>query len=302
MDAPLEKRKKVVISEIEASNWVKDGMAIAIGGFINSSHPMAIVRQIIKKGIKNLTVIGAASSGLDVDLLIGAGCVKKVISPYVGAEGLAPIGPCFRHAAEKGNVEVWEIDEAMYYAGLNAATQMLPFMPTRAGIGTCYPEVNKDLRAFNDPIKGETLLAIPAIEPEIAIIHAAYADEYGNVQHLGTGFGDRAQAQAADRVIVQAEKIISNDEIKINPLKTSIPWADAVVRAPFGAHPFSSPGFYIEDVQHITEYLTSASEFVKYGNFTAFEKYLDKYIYGPETHVDYLEQITLRKLFSLFEY
>lgn len=92
------KRQEVLISEKEAAKTIQDGMTIAVGGFINSLHPMAIIREIIRNRVKNLTVVGSGSSGLEIDLLIGAGCAKKVVAPYIGAESLAPIGPCFRAA------------------------------------------------------------------------------------------------------------------------------------------------------------------------------------------------------------
>ncbi len=297
-----KKRKAVIINEGEAASWIKDGMSIIIGGFITSSHPMAIIREVIKNQVKDLTVIGSASSGLDVDLLIGAGCAKKVISPYVGGEALAPVAPFFRVAAERGDVEVWEIDESMYYCGLRAAAHLLPFMPWRGCVGTCYPEVNPDIKIFKDPVRGETLLAVPAIKPDIAILHAAYSDHYGNVQHIGTGFGDRAQHLAADKTIVEVEKIVPNEEIRKDPAKTSIVAADGVVRAPYGAHPFSSPGFYLEDLKHLEEYVDAANAYAKNGDRGPFEQYLEKYIFGSSDHLDYLEKVGIKRIFSLHEY
>ena len=296
------KRKEVIINEEEAAGWIKDGMTIIIGGFITSSHPMAIIRRIIKNRVRNLTVIGSASSGLDVDLLIGAGCASKVISPYVAGEAIAPIGPFFRTAAERGEIDVWEIDESMYYCGLRAAAHLLPFMPWRGCVGTSYPEVNPDIKVFKDPINNETLLAVPAIKPDVAILHAAYADPYGNVQHEGTGFGDRAQHLAADRTIVQVEKIVPNEEIRKEPAKTSIVGADALVRSPYGAHPFSSPGFYVEDLEHLREYVAAANVYVKNGDRGPFDEYLEKYIFGPRDHIEYLERMGVRRLLSLYEF
>jgi len=296
------KRKEVIIDEEEAAGWIKDGMTIIIGGFITSSHPMAIIRRIIKNRVRNLTVIGSASSGLDVDLLIGAGCASKVISPYVAGEAIAPIGPFFRTAAERGEIDVWEIDESMYYCGLRAAAHLLPFMPWRGCVGTSYPKVNPDIKVFKDPINNETLLAVPAIKPDVAILHAAYADPYGNVQHEGTGFGDRAQHLAADRTIVQVEKIVPNEEIRKEPAKTSIVGADALVRSPYGAHPFSSPGFYVEDLEHLREYVAAANVYVKNGDRGPFDEYLEKYIFGPRDHIEYLERMGVRRLLSLYEF
>src|SRR5262245_39607183 len=143
-------RQKRIVEPDEALAKVADGMTIAIGGFINSSHPMLVVRGLIKRGVKNLTVVGAASSGLEIDLLIAAGCARKVVAPYVGGEALAPIGPAFRAAAEKGQLEVFELDEAMYDAGLRAAAQRVPFNPWRSGVGTSFPEMNPAIQAFQD--------------------------------------------------------------------------------------------------------------------------------------------------------
>ena len=169
-------RRSLLVEEAALSTWLRDGMCIALGGLATSCHAMIAVRHIVRLGLRDLTVVGSAVGGLDVDLLIGAGCVKKVISPYVGAEALASIGPFYRAAAERGEIDVWECDEGQYYAGLQAAGQMLPFMPTRGGVGTSYPEVNPDLRVFADPVNGETLVAVPAIEPDVALLHAAQAD------------------------------------------------------------------------------------------------------------------------------
>lgn len=295
-------RKEVITDEVSAAKWIQDGMAIGIGGFINSSHPMAIIRQIIKSKVKNLTIVGAASSGLEVDLLIAAGCVKKVITSYVGAEGLAPVGPCFRRAAQNGEIEVWDVDEGQYYAGLRAAAQKLPFMPWLGGLGTSITEINPDIKVFNDPIKGKSILAIPAIEVDIALIHAAYADPYGNIQFVGTGFGDRAITRAADVILVEVEKIIPNVEIRKNPERTAIRNADAVVRAPYGAHPFSSPGFYLQDDDHLKEYLKGSTSFLKNNDRGLLDQYLQKYLYEPESHRDYLERIGIKRLISLYEY
>lgn len=297
------RRKEVILEEEEAASWVRDGMIIGIGGFVTSCHPMVIIRHIVRNGIKNLTLVGSASGGLELDLLMGAGCVKKVITPYVGAEALCPIGPFFRAMAQRGEVEVWECDEGHYYAALRAASNLLPFQPVRAGgLGTSYPKVNPDLRLFKDPIKGETLVAVPAISVNIGLFHAAYADSYGNVQHEGVCWGDEALFRASDRVIVQVERVISNEELRRNPYKTTLYSANAIVRAPYGSHPFASPGFYLEDQEHIREYVAAADAYLREGDRGPFETYLKKYIYEPETHADYLERIGFKRLLSLYEY
>ncbi len=295
-------RRSVVTDAAIVRSLIQDGMTVAIGGFINAGHPMSLVREMLRSGVKDLTVVGAASAGLEIDLLIASGRVRKVITPYIGAEGLASIGPAFRTSAERGLVETAEIDEAMYYAGLRAAAQRLPFNPWRAGLGTSYPELNPSLVEFRDPIKGERLLAIPAIEIDVALLHAAVSDHYGNVQHNGHGFGDRAIAAAADKVVVQVEQLVSPQTIRAQPALTSVAGADHVVRAPYGAHPFSSDGYYPPDEPHIGEYVAAAQRWLREDDRSALDAYLERFVYEPQDHVEYLERIGMRQLLALSEY
>ena len=291
----------MVVDESVLDDWLRDGMTIALGGLATACHPMVAVRHLVRRGLRNLTVIGSPVGGLDVDLLIGAGCVRKVICPYVGAEALAPIGPFFRAAAERGEIEVWECDEGQYYTGLQAAAQMLPFLPCRGGVGTSFPELNPELKVFADPVRGETLLAVPAIEPDLALLHAAASDPFGNVQFVGTGYADRLLWRAANRTLVQVERIVSNEEVRHRPERTAL-LAAAVLRAPWGAHPFSSPGFYLEDRAHIAELVGAGRAWARDGDRGPFEAYLDRYVRGAPTHLDYLERVGLRRLLALDEY
>lgn len=295
------KRREVIISAKEAAAAIDDGMTISIGGFLLSSHPMTLIRELIKRGAKNLTVMGSASSSLEIDILIGAGCVKKVISAYFGAEEYASISPIFRAFAEQGKIKVWEVDESHYYNALRAAAMQLPFLPDRTGVGTDFPKVNPDLKLFKDPLKGEILLAIPPIEPDVSLLYAAYSDPYGNVQPLASCFGDRMHIKACKKAFVQVEKIITNEEVRRFPERTAYIDVDGIVREPYGAHPFASPGFYIEDRDHIKEYLAAAEAYVKEGSRSKYDAYLKKFVYEPENHLDYLERIGLKRLLSLHE-
>lgn len=295
-------RRSVIVEETAVGRELRDGMTIGIGGFINAAHPMALVRQLVRSGVRDLTIVGSASSGLEVDMLIAAGCVGTLVSPYVGAEALAPIGPAFRRAAQEGELDLFELDEAHFYAGLRAAAQRLPFNPWRAGLGTSYPELNPRLKTFRDPVADELLIAVPAIEIDIAFLHAAISDPYGNVQHEGTGFGDRAIHAAADRTIVQVEQIVSNERIRQNPAATSVPGADAIVRVPYGAHPFASHGYHPVDAEHLREYVRAATDWLKTGSRSQLDDYLDRYLREPTDHVEYLERVGLRQVLALSEY
>ena len=288
-------RTSHVIDEVEASGWVEDGMTIAVG----SPPPMTLLRQIIRRGVRDLTLVDA---GISLDMLIAAGCVKKVVSYYAGGGFGVPVAPAFRHAAEQGEIEIWECEEGILTAGLQAAAQLLPFVPWRGGVGTSLPEVNLDLKVFTDPINGETLLAVPPIKPDVTLLHAAISDVYGNVQHVGgPGWIDLFMHRAADRTIVQVEKVVSNEEIRKDPWATTVAGADAIVRVPYGAHPFYSRGYYVQDNAHLKSY-TDASVAAAKGNTDALTAYLSQYCREPETHVDYLEQIGIARLLELHEY
>lgn len=288
-------RESRVIDEVAAAGWIENGMTLAVG----SPTPMALLRQIIRRGVKDLTVVDV---GLSLDMLIAAGCVRKVVSYYAGGGFGVPVAPAFRAAAQRGDIRVWECEEGIVTSSLDAAAQGLPFLPWRGGVGTSLPDVNPDLKVFRDPIGGETLLAVPPTKPDVAILHAAASDAYGNVQHVGgPGWLDLFMQRAADRTIVQVEKVVANEEIRKDPWATTIAGADAVVRVPYGAHPFYSRGYYVQDNAHLKTYL-DASTAAAGGDAAALDAYLDRYCREPATHADYLEQIGIRRLLELHEY
>ena len=289
-------RRQRIIDEIEAAHWIQDGMTIAVG----SPPPSALVRQLIRRGVKNLTVI---DSGLSLDLLVAAGCVRKAVSYYAGGGFGVPVAPSFRRAVERGEVEVWECEEGILTTGLQAAAQALPFLPWRGGVGTSIPEVNRDLKVFSDPLRGETLIAVPPIKPDVTLLHAATADAYGNVQHFGgPGWLDLFLYRAADRTIVQVERIVANEEIRADPWSTTIAAADALVRAPYGAHPFYSRGFYVQDNDHLRMYVEAATAAAQENRPEALAYYLAHYCREPATHGDYLERVGIKRLLELYEY
>jgi glutaconate CoA-transferase subunit A len=283
-------REQRIVDEVTAASWVESGMTVAIG----DPAPMALIRQLIRRGVDDLTVVG---SGLSLDLLVASGRVRKTVAYYVGG------GPSFRRAAERGEIEVWECEEGILVAGLRAAAQGLPFLPWRGGLGTSLPEVNPDLKIMQDPIAGETLIAVPAIDVDVALLHAARSDAYGNVQHHGgPGWLDLFLQRAADRTVVQVEKVVSNEEIRADPWGTTIASADAVVRAPYGAHPFYSRGYYVQDKDFTARYLRAAGAAAGQGDREALDEFIRTYCLEPETHGDYLERVGVKQLISLYEY
>jgi glutaconate CoA-transferase subunit A len=293
-------RKSVVVDEHAALERIQSGMTIALGGFFTAQHSMAMIRGIAAKGLEDLTVIGGISSSLEMDLLIGYGCVKRVVSAYVGAEAAASIGPFFKRAAEEGKVEVWECDEIIMAAMIQATAAGVPFIPVRGGVGTDLPNLNPDLVPFRDPINDEPLLAVPAMSIDVALTHAWRADQYGHVQYLGSPFLDALMARAAKQTITTVEKLSPPQFIRADPFKTEYT-ADCIVRAPYGAHPYSCQGAYVEDHQHLRFYAMAAAMATK-GDDTAWREYRRRFVDEPRDHLAYLEQVGLRNLLSLDQF
>jgi glutaconate CoA-transferase subunit A len=289
-------RTERLADEARALATLESGMTLAIG----EPAPMAMLRGIVRKRVTALTVI---ASGLALDILVAAGCVKTAISYYAGGGFGVPVAPSFRRAAERGELEVWECEEGILTSGLDAAARGLPFMPCRGGVGTSLPEVNPDLKLMRDPIRDETLLAVPALKPDVALLHAASADVYGNVQHYaGPGWLDLYLQRAATRCIVQVERVVSNEDIRANPWATTIARADMIVRAPFGAHPFYSRGCYVQDTAFLADYVALARAAAERDERCALDGFLNQYCHEPVDHIDYLERIGMRRLFALNEF
>ncbi|MEZ5076810.1 MAG: CoA-transferase [Solirubrobacterales bacterium] len=292
MTATLSSRTSVLTPLEEAVAEIPDGAAVGIGGAVTAAHPMALVRALARRGVRDLTVV-APTAGLDVEVLVAAGCVKTLVASYVGMEGVAGVAPVFRRAAEEGTIDVRDVDEAHCIAALRAAAQKLPSLPWRGGAGTSYAEVNPDLVGFEDPVSGEELIAIPALPLDFALVYAEQADEFGNAQPSGAGNMDQLLGAAAARVIVQVERIASNEEIRRDPARTW-QWKDArVVRAPFGTHPYSSAGM-IADVEHLEEYVAAGRE-----GGEALAEYMRRHVGDAPDHDSYLETIGIRRIASL---
>jgi glutaconate CoA-transferase subunit A len=288
-----ERGRRPVVAELdEAVARIPDGAVVGIGGAVTAGHPMALVRALARRGTRDLTIV-APTGGIEVDLLIAAGCVRAVMGSYVGIEVVAGVGPVFRRAVETGEVAVIDLDEAHCVQGLRAAAQELPFLPWRGGVGTSFPQLNPALVEFTDPLRGEPLLAIPAIELDFALLYAETADRYGNAQVVGTGHMDPLLGAAAARVLLQVDRIVSNETIRAQPERT-LYWRDTtVVRAPFGTHPYSNAQL-AADEEHLRAFARAGRE-----GGDALDAYLARHVRDAADHDDYLEAVGIRRLASL---
>lgn len=291
-------RRSVVATPAAALAGIADGATIGIGGILTNGRPMALVREIARRGLRDLTIV-APVAALDVDLLVAAGCVRKVVTSYAGCEAVAGVAPVFRAAVERGEVEAWDADEAHCVAGLRAAGQGLPFLPWRGGVGTDLPAINPDLVEFADPIDGRPLLAVPAIPLDVALIHAERADAYGNVQFDGPAHTDPLLAAAAEHVVVQVERVVGNDVIRRDPPATRRWRTTTVVPAVWGTHPYASAGIEA-DVAHLRE-LAGLGRAAAKGDRAGVDGYLRRHVRDAATHADYLETIGVRRILELVQ-
>jgi acyl CoA:acetate/3-ketoacid CoA transferase alpha subunit len=261
---------------------VKDGDSVAIGGAWLSSHPMALVRQLIRSGIRNLNVMTILGS-VDIDLLVGAGCVDRLMFSFVSMEAYG-LPPNFRRAIEKGDLKYDEISGLAIIIGFEATGRGVPFLPYRGPFGSDYLKQRPDFyKKIVCPFTGEEMTAVPAIKPDVAIIHAQRADPAGNIQIEGTAGSDLELAKAAKRVIVSVEEVVPTEVLRENPFKTKIPriYVDMVIEQPFGAHPCSLVPSYVADPWHMMTYMDMAAK------PDTFKSYLDQYVMKSED--EYLE-------------
>ena len=269
-----------LVSLKDASEMIRDGQYVAIGGLTIHRKPMSMIHELIRMRRKELRLL-AFGGGPDVDLLIAAGAVESVEAAYVGFEILG-LAPNFRKAVESGKTRFTEHTEYSIMAGLLATTFEAEFIPSKLLIGT---DVLKGLgyKTFKSPLTGELLVAYPRIEPDVAILHAQRCDEYGNVQIEGVTAIDLLLAKASGRVIVTAEKIVSVEDMMEVPTRTNLPstFVDAVVESPLGAHPTSCYPHYTYDLWHMVFYIESSRN-------GKMEDYLKKYVRGVNSFESYL--------------
>jgi glutaconate CoA-transferase subunit A len=252
--------KRTTEAEIVAE--LKDGMTIGFGGWGARRKPMSVVRAILRSPVKDLTVV--AWGGPDVGLLCAAGKVKKLVYAFVSLDTI-PLEPHFRLARQSGSVEAMELDEGMFYWGLYAAGLRLPFMPNRAGIGSDVMRVNPGLKTVRSPYEdAEELVAVPALNLDLAVVHMNRADARGNGQFLGPDpYFDELFLMAARRRFMTCERLVQTEDFgregSFHTLRINRMLVDGVVEAPNGAHFTSCLPDYPRDETFLARYAASAT-------------------------------------------
>lgn len=272
----------------EVVSRLESGMTVGIGGWGSRRKPMALVREILRSDLKNLTVV--SYGGPDVGLLCAAGKVKKVVFGFVSLDSIA-LDPHFRAARQQGTVEVAEYDEGMLQWGLYAAGIRLPFLPTRAGLGSDVLKHNPTLKLVQSPYGDEQVVAMPPLHLDAALIHMNRADAQGNGQFLGPDpYFDDLYCLAAEQAFMSCERIVPTAELSANAhpatIKINRQLVAGVVETPNGAHFTSCAPDYERDEAFQREYVQAVGDRQAWA---AFEK---RYLAGTED--DYQAAVAAR--------
>ena len=276
--------KRTTVDDIVGE--LRSGMTIGIGGWGSRRKPMAVVRAMCRSDLTDLTIV--AYGGPDIGLLCATSKVRKVVCGFVTLDSI-PLDPHWRMARQKGQVEVMEVDEGMFFQGLQAAAWRVPFLPTRAGLGSDVLTLNPDLRLVrspygagspfvHDPADADVeLVAMPALHLDAAVVHTNRADSAGNGQILAPdAFFDPLFLGAADRRFLTTERMVENgtltDEGPIATVVIHRLLTDGVAETPGGAHFTANPPDYGRDEPFQKEYAASA------GDPAAWEAFARSYV------------------------
>jgi acyl CoA:acetate/3-ketoacid CoA transferase alpha subunit len=271
------------VGEIPESN-----AHLALGGFAIARNPIAFVNEIIRQGKKELNVYQTVA-GMDTDLLVGAGAVKKLA--YSGGS-LDRFGRLERinEAIDQGRLDIREYSGLSISLRFLAGSMGIPFIPTKSLLGT---DMLRDLIRKNDdsikietsPFDGEKYVYLKSLQPDFAVIHAQYADEKGNVIIEGP-LWDVEMAKSAKKLYVTVEKIVSTEFVKRNPEKVAIPsmYTHAVIEVPYGAFPTAVYKAYDYDKDFLANYAKTNK------NAGEYKKFLEEYVFGTRNHNEFLEK------------
>jgi len=266
---------------------VHDGDSVALEGFTHLIS-FAAAHEIIRQKRRKLTLC-RLTPDLVADQMIAAGCITKLVFSWAGNPGAGSLH-AFRRAGD-----ALELDEYSHFgmvARFAAGASGLPFWPLRNYAGTDLPRANPNIRHVTCPFTGEQLAAVPALEPDVAILHAQRADASGNAQMWGVLGVQKEAAFAAKRVVVVAEEIVDESVIRADPNRTIVPSfvVDAVVHEPWGAHPSYVQGYYDRDNEFYVAWEDISREPQR------LEAYLSEYVYGVRDRAEYVGKVAVDRL------
>ena len=269
---------------------VSNGDYLCIGGFGADRLPTAVAHEIVRQGKRDLSFAGHTATH-DFQILCAGNLpdrpptLRRVDAAYIVGLEARGLSPHARRVMESGQVEVTEWTNYTLALRFKAAAMGLPFLPARSMLGTDTFERSAAC-AVVCPFTGQTLLAVPALYPDVAAIHVHEADRYGNCRILGTTVADLDLARAARKLIITCERLIPHDDIRRDPSRTVIPFfcVDAVCEVPYGSYPGNMPYEYFSDEEHLQKWLEVEKDLV------SFRLFLQKYLFGVNDFGEYLQQ------------
>jgi glutaconate CoA-transferase subunit A len=263
---------------------IRDGDHVAFGGILYSRTPLALVRAMLRRRPSHLT-ISRNLMCYEGEWCMVAGAVDRVVTSWMGIGLPWGLSRVMREYAESGRIPVEEWSHLALGLRYRAAAMGVPFLPSLTMLGSDLMGLAAS-GTVTCPYTGESLHAVPALFPDVALLHVHRADRLGNCQIDGYRHMDADLALAAATVVVSAEEIVPEAEIRRHPDRTVIPGfvVDALVHAPYGAYPHECYGLYDSEPEHFTEYVAG----IRDGGAAGVAAYLDRYVYGPATHAEYL--------------
>ena len=273
---------KVMELKDAIEKFVHDGDYLAIGGFGANRTPVAACHEIVRQGRKNMGFAGHTATH-DMEILSAGEVYDRLDVAYVVGLEARGLSTCSRQYVQSGKVQVTEWTNYALSVRLKAAAMGVPYLPTRNMMGSDTFKYSAAQIALC-PFSGKKVNLLPALAPDVSVIHVHEADVYGNCRFKGIAVADLDLANASKRLIITTERLISTNEIKAKPSSTSIPYflVDAVCEVPFGAYPGTMPYEYFSDEDHLREWLTVEKDADKFRDF------LNRNIYHCEDHEEYI--------------
>ncbi len=273
------------MTEKEAvERFIPDGCYLAIGGFGANRIPTAVIHEILRARRKNMGFLGHTSTH-DFQLLCAGRCFDRVDVAYIVGLEARGLSPNARRVMQSGEVQATEWTNYALTARLRAAAEGVSFGIIRTMLGTDTLKMSGG-KVVECPFTGKKFMAVPAIWPDVSVIHVHEADIYGNCHIRGISVADLELARASKRVIITTERLVGSHAIRLNPTRTLIPYflVDAVIEVPFGSYPGNMPYEYFSDEEHLALWLQKEKD------PDVFEKFLDEYIYGVSSFEQYIER------------
>ena len=282
----------------EAVRLIPDGAQVALGGWVITRCLMAFAHEMIRQKKRNLA-ISESMGGMDTDLLVGAGCVSKLVYPGGSLEPAFGFLCRVNDAIMNGEIYAEEYTGTSMCFKYLAGALGLPYMPIKSLLGsdilTSLTSKSADVKEVECPFTGEKLVLLRALNPEYGVIHVQHVDTEGNAWIYGPLWDTKELAMASKKIIITAEEIVDPNLTRMDPARTIIPGyrVDAIVEVPNGAHPTCVYKYYDYDAEHLALYAKAARQ------KETFEKYLEEYVLSVDSHEQYLRKIGIEKISKL---